>query len=267
MDNRPIGIYDSGIGGLTSLKTLRALLPGENIVFFADSGRLPYGPRPAQQLRLFARQDMDLLAGFGVKAILAACGTISSAAAPVLASYPIPAFGIVEPALAAMAALPGDAPLGVIATEASIRSGLFTDALRRRCGGREIIGRACPAFAPLIEQGHIAPDDPVLRRAASEALAPLRDRGLGALLLACTHYGIIAEAIAEALPGVPLISAADCGALAVRDYLTAHDLPGSGGELTCYISCPGADFDAFASRYLGEAVHAVQLPVMEEQEP
>ena len=81
MDNRPIGIYDSGIGGLTSLKTLRALLPGENIVFFADSGRLPYGPRPAQQLRLFARQDMDLLAGFGVKAILAACGTISSAAA------------------------------------------------------------------------------------------------------------------------------------------------------------------------------------------
>ena len=141
MDNRPIGIYDSGIGGLTGLKTLRKLLPEEDYVFFGDSGRMPYGPRPIEELRRIAEQDMDFLAGFNVKAILAACGTISSAARPVLAAYPIPAFGVVDPALDAMAAVPGDKPLCVIATAASIHSGEFTDALSKRCGySREIVG-------------------------------------------------------------------------------------------------------------------------------
>ena len=133
MDNRPIGVYDSGIGGLTGLKALRKLLPGEDFVFFGDSGRMPYGPRPRDELRRIAKQDMDFLAQFDVKAILAACGTISSAARPVLAEYPIPAFGVVDPALDALAAVPGDKPLCIIATAASIHSGEFTDALAERC--------------------------------------------------------------------------------------------------------------------------------------
>ena len=136
MDTRPIGVYDSGIGGLTGLKALRALLPGEDFVFFGDSGRMPYGPRPKEELCRIAAQDMDFLSRYGVKAILAACGTISSAAKRVLESYPVPAFGVLEPALDAMAAVKGDGPLAVIATAASIKSGEFTDALRRRCPGR-----------------------------------------------------------------------------------------------------------------------------------
>ena len=265
MDRRPIGIYDSGIGGLTSLKTLRRLLPEEDIIFFGDTGRMPYGPRPQEELCRFARQDMDLLASHDVKVILAACGTISSAAASELAAYPVPAFGIVQPALDRMAALPGSGPIGVIATAASIRSGAFTDALQQRCPERAVVGLACPAFAPTIEQGHIRSEDPVLRAVVAETLAPLKARGLDALLLACTHYGIIADAIAAELPGVPLYSAADCGALAVRDYLTAHDALGQGGGKTeFYISCPPAAFDAFASAYLEQgAVHAVQLPIQE----
>ena len=264
MDKRPIGIYDSGMGGLTSLKTLRRLLPEEDIVFFADTGRLPYGPRPGEELCRFARQDMDFLARYDVKVILAACGTISSAAAAELKRYPVPAFGIVQPALDTMAALPGSGPLGVIATDASIRSGAFTDALQTRCPDREVVGLACPAFAPTVEQGHIRPDDPVLHAVVAEALAPLRDLGLAALLLACIHYGIIAGTIAQVLPGVPLYSAADCGALAVRDYLAANGLLGSGGGKTeFYISCPTAAFDAFASAYLEQDVRAVQVPVLE----
>ena len=139
MDDRPIGIFDSGVGGLTGLKALLRLLPGEDYVFFADTGRMPYGPRPQEELRAIALQDMDCLASFGVKAILSACGTISSAAHRELETYPVPAFGVLHPAVAAMAAVGGDAPLGVIATSASIESGQFTLPLRALCPGREIV--------------------------------------------------------------------------------------------------------------------------------
>ena len=264
MDNRPIGVYDSGIGGLTGLKALRRLLPGEDFVFFADTGRMPYGPRPQEELCRIARQDMDFLAGFDVKVILAACGTISSAAHAVLAGYPIPAFGVVEPALRAMAAVEGEGPLGILATAASIESGQFTDALRALCPGREVIGLPCPEFAPMIEAGHIDPEDPVLIDAVARAVAPIRDVPFSAVLLGCTHYGVIEESLRRALPGVPMLSASACGAQAVRDYLVSHDLTGGAGTARFYISRDPKDFDAFATRYLEMGtVHAEQVPVME----
>ena len=132
MDKRPIGVYDSGVGGLTGLRALMRMLPGEDFIYFSDSGRMPYGPRPQEELCRIAGQDMDFLAQFGVKTILAACGTISAAAKSVLAAYPIPAFGVLTPALDMMAAVPGERPLAVIATAASIASGEFTRALREK---------------------------------------------------------------------------------------------------------------------------------------
>jgi glutamate racemase len=267
MDSRPIGIYDSGIGGLTGLKALQKLLPGEDLVYFGDSGRMPYGPRPKDELCRIARQNLDFLAGFDVKACLAACGSSSSTAKAVLESYPIPTFGVVEPAMDAMAAVPGDKPLAVIATAASIQSGAFTETLRRRCPEREIVGLACPEFAPMIEAGHIAPDDPQVRDSVARSLAPLQGRELGALLLACTHYGIIAEAIRAYLGDVKLLSASECSARALRDYLVKNDLTSgkaSGGSARFYVSGDIGQFDAFASDYLEIGpVHAEQTPIME----
>ena len=267
MDSRPIGIFDSGIGGLTGLKALRRELPGEDLIFFADTGRMPYGPRPLPELRAIALQDMDFLASFGVKAILSACGTISSAAVRELADYPIPAFGVLHPAVEAMAKIPGKAPLAIIATAASIESGQFTEPLRARCPGREILGIPCPEFAPMIEAGHIEPEDPVLQDAVARALAPLQGRELSALLLGCTHYGVIETAIREALPSVPLLSAAECGASALRDRLGEDGLcagRAEGGSARFYISSDPEPFDAFASRYLEIGpVRAERLPVME----
>lgn len=267
MDDRPIGIFDSGVGGLTGLKALLRLLPGEDYVFFADTGRMPYGPRPQGELRAIALQDMDCLASFGVKAILSACGTISSAAHRELETYPVPAFGVLHPAVAAMAAVGGDAPLGVIATSASIESGQFTLPLHALCPGREIVGLACPEFAPMIEAGHIAPDDPVLREAVSRALAPLRGKRFGALLLGCTHYGVIESAIRSELGDVPLLSAANCGAAALAEHLTSHGMTNGradGGSARFVISSDPAPFDAFASRYLEIGpVRAERVPVME----
>ena len=263
-DNRPIGIYDSGIGGLTGLKALRRLLPGEDLVFFADTGRMPYGPRPQEELCRIARQDMDFLAQFDVKAILAACGTISSAAHTELERYPVPAFGVVDPAIEAMAAVGGDGALGILATAASIDSGLFTEPLRARCPGREVIGLPCPEFAPMIEAGHIDAADPVVREAVARTLAPVRGRPFAAVLLGCTHYGIIEEALRAALPGVPLLSASKCAAEAVCRYLRENDLTGGTGKARFYISRDPADFNAFAGKYLEMGpVSALRVPVME----
>lgn len=136
MDNRPIGIFDSGLGGLTAVKALRELLPEEDIVYFADSGRVPYGARPVEQLRRMAVQDMDFVANHGAKAIIAACGTVSSNAPDLLAGYRLPVFGVLRPGVEAMSRVPGSAPLGVIATAASIRSGAFQRSLEECCPGR-----------------------------------------------------------------------------------------------------------------------------------
>ena len=123
MDNRPVGIFDSGLGGLTALNALRELLPEENIIYFGDTGRVPYGAKTREQVRRMAVQDLDLVAAYGVKAMIVACGTISSNAPDILDAYPIPAFGVLRAGVAGMSRIPGDGPLGVIATEASIRSG------------------------------------------------------------------------------------------------------------------------------------------------
>ena len=125
MDNRPIGIFDSGLGGLTGLKALRRFLPEENIVYFADSGRVPYGEKTRVQLRGMARQNLSFLSGFGVKAILIACGTLSSNAGDILAEWPVPAVGVLSSSADWMSRLEGDSPVAVIATAASISSGAY----------------------------------------------------------------------------------------------------------------------------------------------
>ena len=267
MDNRPIGIFDSGLGGLTAVKALRQLLPEENIVYFADSGRLPYGGRSRAQLRRMARQDLDLMAAHGVKAILVACGTVSSNAPDLLEENPIPSFGVLKASVEAMARLPGTGALGVIATEATIRSGAFEAALREKCPGREIIALPCPKLVPLIEFGHTDPADPLLLKAMDD-LAPLQ--GADALLLGCTHYGIVARAIQQAVgPDTRLLEASACGARAVRDFLVSQDLTGGHGQELFLTSGPAEEFQAAASLFLGrgQTIPARHIPPMEAGEP
>ena len=264
MDNRPVGVLDSGLGGLTGMKALRELLPEENVVYFADSGRLPYGEKTAAQVRRMAGQNLALMASEGVKAILVACGTISSNAPDLLEQSAIPAFGVLHSSMRAMAHVPGRGPLGIIATEASIRSGRFEQALRETCPGREILAVACPDFVPLIESGHCGREDPLVRAAVANYLAPLR--GADAVLLGCTHYGIIGEAIGDFLgEGTALVSAAESGAAALCEYLIKNDLRGRGGGERFLTSGRAEDFTAAASTFLGRplAGRVEALPVME----
>ncbi len=267
MDNRAIGVYDSGIGGLTGLKALKRLMPGENYIYFADTGRMPYGQRSEAELCKIARQDMDFLRTYNIKAILAACGTISSAAHTVIENYDIPAFGVVGPSLDAMAAVPGQKPLAVIATDASIKSGEFTEALKRRCPDRKIIGLACTEFAPIIEAGHIDPNDPLLQKSIERTLAPLKSAEFSAMLLACTHYGIIETAIRDYLGDVRLMSASDCSAAVLKDYLSGSGQLSdrqNGGSIRYFVSGSPEPFEKFAESYLEcGPVHAERVPIME----
>ena len=263
MDNRSIGIFDSGLGGLTAMRAVQRLLPEENIVYFADSGRLPYGGRSAPQIRRMAVQDLDFVASHGVKAVLVACGTISSNAPDILDGYRLPAVGVLRPGVKAMAEVQGDAPLAVIATEASIRSGAFERALREACPGREILAVPCPEFVPLIERGHTAPGDDALMAAVERHLAPVRRAGAAALLLGCTHYGIIGEAIQQYLGGdTALIGAADCAAAALRDVLYERGLCGGQRQERFFTSGSAADFAAAAATFLGR-----EIPPAMEVEP
>ena len=265
MDNRPVGIFDSGFGGLTALAALRTLLPDENIIFFADSARAPYGSRSVGELRGIARQDLDFTASFGVKAIIAACGTVSANAPDVIAGYEVPAVGVLEESVRAMSLLPGNAPLGVIATAASIKSGMFEKKLRALCPGREIVAVPCPDFVTLIESGHFAPADEAVKAAVETYLRPMKDAGIGVLLLGCTHYGLIGEAIKNYLgEDTVLVSAAECAAASVCRMLVERGMTGTGGKTEFYTSGSGPEFDAKASLMLGRRIEgAVHVPVME----
>ena len=254
MDNRPIGIYDSGFGGLTALKRLRQLMPGEDIIYFADSGRMPYGGRSDAQLCSFAKQDQDFLASFDVKIIIAACGTISSAAEPVLKGYHLPVVGVMEPGIRRLASLPGEGPLGIIATEASIRTGKFKALLKSLAPEREIIDIPCPKFAPLIEHGHSAKGDEQLESAVAEYLAPMKGVGLA---------GLGGEGVPDG-GGAALVAASESAAEEVCDYLRREEKTGGSGKLKLYTSGDPDELRAFASVLLGEDELDIEaLPPME----
>lgn len=254
MDNRPVGIFDSGLGGLNSLKALRALMPNENIIYFGDTGRNPYGVRPAEELRIMARQDMELMAKLGAKAVIAACGTVSSTAGDILAGFRLPVINVIDASVQRLAQTASDAPLGIIATSASIKNGAFKRRLAALCPGREIIDIACQDFVQLIESGHTDKDDEMLAEAVARYLAPMREAHVGALLLGCTHFDFAADAIRAYLGrDTALISAAGCAAENMRDYLTAHALTGESAEAATeyYTSGSTSEFAAHAARFLG----------------
>lgn len=257
MDNRPIGVFDSGLGGLTAVQALRELLPDENIIYFGDTARMPYGTKTVKQLRQMARQDMELLASKGVKAIIAACGTVSSTAADVLSAFHLPVFNVVDASVRAMAEAEGG-PLGVIATRASIESGVFKRRITQLAPEKKVIALPCQSFVELIESGHSRADDPAVQSCVAESLEPLREQGISALLLGCTHFGYLSEAISAYLgEDVRLVSASYCAAKSMSSYLKARAMTGGTGRVQYCTSGSGEEFAMHASRLLGRNVSAL----------
>ena len=261
MDTRPIGVFDSGLGGLTALRELARIMPDEDLVYFGDTGRVPYGGRSKDILVKYARQDVTFLRTFNPKAIVIACGTVSTTALDVLREEnDIPVFGVVEPAVRAAAQLTKNGKIGLIGTKASIRSGAYERALDALRPGTAVTARACPLLVPLVENGRFQPGDIVAETVAAEYLAPVKASGADALILGCTHYPLLKEIIGAYMgPDVALVDVGEQCARWVKKQLEwdglRNERPGTGRH-RYYVSDSTEDFSALASVFLGEDVAA-----------
>ncbi len=206
---RAIGIFDSGVGGLTVARLIFSHLPEQEIIYFGDTAHVPYGSRSPRELIKFGDQIVSFLIGLGARVVIAACNTSSSVSLPFLREkYDLPILGMVEPGAKAALEATKNKRVGVIATEATVRSGAYPRALRLFDAGVEVFMQACPRFVPLVEAGKL--DTPEAREAAAEYLEPLRRAGIDTLVLGCTHYPFLAPVIAEILgPGVKLVDPAE----------------------------------------------------------
>jgi len=264
---RPVGIFDSGLGGLTVVRAIRRRLPAEAIVYFGDTARVPYGIKSGRTVTRFAVEDAEFLARFDPKFIVVACNTASAAALPALRQrFTLPLCGVIEPGARAAVAACGGRPIGVLGTESTIASGAYREAIHRLDASADLVEKACPLLVPLAEEGR-ASADPVVRAVVAEYLAPLREAGVGVVVLGCTHYPLLAEAIAEALgPSVALVDSAEAVADEVAAELGAARLlaPDGAGPLRCFVSDHPDRFREVGRRFLGEPLPSVTLVTPEE---
>jgi glutamate racemase len=251
-DARSIGVFDSGVGGLTVARAILDLLPHEPLVYFGDTARSPYGPRPLEEIRTFAREITAYLLDRDVKALVVACNSVEVAAIEDLAAEArIPVIGVIEPGVRAAVRSSRNGRIGVIGTEATVRSGAYERAMGDRA---TLVSAACPAFVPFVERGDTTSDE--LAAAAREYLRPLQDAGVDTLILGCTHYPLLSGLLQVVMgPQVVLISSAEETAKDVYAALVGGDLlrPEGGASPEHSFLCSG-DPDAFlalASRFLG----------------
>lgn len=258
MDDRPIGIFDSGLGGLTALKELEQLLPQESIVYFGDTGRVPYGTRSRETIRRYAAQDMAFLMEHGVKAVLAACGTVSSTAGDIGQKLPVPYFDVIGPAARAAAARTQNKKVGVIGTSATIHSDSYRQALLALDYRLEVYPQACPLFVPLVENAFISPQEEVTRLVAQRYLGPIREAGVDTLILGCTHYPIISPIIGSVMGrGVALIDPGKEAALALAGTLQGEGLlcrEGRPRSSSYFVTDEPESFTSVAELFLGHSV-------------
>lgn len=194
-DNRPIGVFDSGLGGLTVLKELEKVLPNENIVYFGDTGRVPYGNRSNDTIIHYARQDENFLLSKNVKYIVAACGTVSSVAASTAKDLPVRFSGVVEHSVKDAVRATKNKRIGVIATSATINNGAHKRLIKSYMPDAEVITVSCPLFVPLVEEGWVSADDSVVLDTVKRYLMPIVDAKVDTLILGCTHYPVLEDAI------------------------------------------------------------------------
>ncbi|MDX1660735.1 MAG: glutamate racemase [Gemmatimonadota bacterium] len=259
---RPIGVFDSGIGGLTVMHALMEALPAERLVYFGDTARVPYGPKSRETVTRFSIENVELLAGHGVKAVVVACNTATAFALPTLKErFDLPVVGVVEPGARAAVAATTTGRVGVIGTHGTIGSGAYRDALEALRPELHVTSRPCPLFVPLAEEGWT--DHPAARLAAEEYLAPFRDEGVDALILGCTHYPLLKGVIGETLgDGVRLIDSAEETAREVGALLGRRDLAREGGgrpEHRFLVSDLPEQFLRVGQRFLGSKIGSVDV--------
>jgi glutamate racemase len=263
MSTQPIAVFDSGLGGLSVVRHLRQILPNEDIVYFGDTARVPYGIKSRPTVAHFALETAGFLLRRNPKLIVAACNTASALAMEDLTrELPVPVIGVVEPGARAAVRLAEGRPVAVIGTEATVNSQSYHRAIRALAPDQMVIGQACPLFVPLVEEGRDNAD-PIVQLVVQTYLAPLRERGVKVVVLGCTHYPLLRDAIAAYLgPDVHIVDSGRETSLAVQEHLSRQgNLSGrsSPGSMHCYVSDNPTRFQEVGSRFLSEAIDCVEL--------
>ena len=260
-EEQPIGVFDSGIGGLTVVRALSRRLPHENIVYFGDTARVPYGPKSPQVVREYAAQDVAFLMGHRVKMVVVACNTVSAVALDVVQKIAgVPVVGVIQPGAVAAVRETGRKRIGIIGTLTTVSSQAYAHAIRGIADDVQVFSRACPLFVPLAEEGWI--DHPVTRMVAKEYLFPLTLEKIDTLILGCTHYPVLRAAIEAAIgQGVKLVDSGEATALEVERMLQTHALCNSSADrpnLQFYVSDIPSKFAEVGERFLGQTMGRVK---------
>jgi len=263
--NLPIGIFDSGVGGLTVYRALHERLPSEHFVYLGDTARVPYGTKSLSTVERYAIENAKFLEAHGIKLLVVACNTASALALPAIRdAVGVRVIGVIDPGARAATSIATGKKIGVIATEATVQSGAYASAIARINPLVEVIERACPLFVPLAEEGWAESD--VARAVAEQYLADLRSKDIGALVLGCTHYPILRDLIGEIVgTEVPLIDSGDAAAREVQTLLESSDLSSVPPERDIrerqlcddldhfYVTDAAERFAKVAERFLGTA--------------
>ena len=276
MDNRPIGVFDSGLGGLTGVRELRKRLPHEEIIYFGDTGRVPYGSRSPETILQYTRQDVAFLLSKDVKCIMAACGTVSSTyPAAEAARLPVPYLGVVDAAAREAAFSTRNRRIGVIGTAATIRSRSYEKLLRQLVPGVEITARACPLFVPLVEAGYVDHSEEsrqqVTKLVIAQYLTEVRDAGVDTLILGCTHYPLLRSTLREIMGDkVNLVNPAYETARELKELLEEKGLSNDRQDFPAdsryqfYVSDAANKFQRFANTILPFDVDTTRLIHIED---
>ena len=256
---QPIGVFDSGIGGLTAVKELIKLLPEEDIVYFGDTARVPYGSRDSDTIVNFAKQDLKFLLSKKVKAVLIACGTASSTSLHILKQMTdIPVVGVIEPAAEAAVKATKNNKIAVLATQASISSHAYFKAIKQLIADNgqkyEILEKACHLFVPLVENGFTDKAHPIVKAVMDEYLKEIRSFGADTIILGCTHYPLLKDAIQAYLPETAIIESGKEAARYIADMLPADLRNSSGGKREYYVSEATSTFKEACSIFVGERI-------------
>jgi glutamate racemase len=256
--DRPIGVFDSGIGGLTVLKALTDALPGEDFIYLGDTARLPYGTKSNEVIIRYSKENTEFLLAKGIKMLVVACNTSSAVALDAISSETmVPVIGVIEPGARAAVKASRNGKIGVIGTEATIASGAYTRAIQRLGRRSEIYTRACPLLVPLAEEGWI--DNEVAERTVAHYLESLKQSGIDTLLLGCTHYPLLRAMFAKVLgAGVRIVDSATATAVEVRDKLRMLRLAkrGADGSQSFFVTETPDRFVRVGRRFLGPQVES-----------
>ncbi len=250
----PLGVFDSGVGGLTVVRALRELLPNESIIYLGDTARVPYGSKSPDTIRRFSVEDTQFLVGHGVKAVVVACNTATAHALPLLQStFRVPVIGVLEPGVEATLSDPGCERVGIIGTAGTIRSSAYQYALAMRKPGLQIHAVATPLLVPFVEEGWT--DHPALKSVLKEYLTPLLDKGVDTLVLGCTHYPLLIPVLKKLLGSkVRLVdSASTCAAHAQQMLVDKKLLRTAKAKptLDIYLTDLAEQAEALSKRFLG----------------